>query len=93
MKEISRIQHTPWASTSWVAFVLDLTHVAGAAATARHAVTIAVTIAVTRQGLAQELRRSAAEELLALTPDPDLLGVMVQRRHLEHIWQLCVPPE
>ncbi len=45
------------------------------------------------QGLAQELRRSAAEELLALTPDPDLLGVMVQQQHLEHIWQLCVPPE
>jgi hypothetical protein len=45
------------------------------------------------QGLAQELRRSAAEELLALAPDPHLLAVMAQQQHLDAIWQLCVPPE
>lgn len=45
------------------------------------------------QGLAQELRRSAAEELLALSPEPHLLEVMLQHKHLHDIWQLCVPPE
>lgn len=45
------------------------------------------------QGLAQELRRSAAEELLALAPDPHLLAVMAQQAHLDAVWQLCVPPE
>ncbi|WIA33762.1 hypothetical protein OEZ86_006876 [Tetradesmus obliquus] len=43
------------------------------------------------QGLALELRRSAAEELLALSPEPQLLGVMVEPQHLEAVWGLCVP--
>lgn len=44
------------------------------------------------QGLAQELRRSAAEELLALCPEPQLLAVMVQQQHLEAVWRLCLVP-
>jgi hypothetical protein len=44
------------------------------------------------QGLAQELRRSAAEELLALSPDAGLLTVMASPQHLQHIWDLCLPP-
>lgn len=43
------------------------------------------------QGLALELRRSAAEELLALSPEPQLLSVMVESQHLEAVWGLCVP--
>lgn len=43
------------------------------------------------QGLAQELRRAAADEMLALSPVPQLLEVMVQNETLEKIWQLCVP--
>lgn len=43
------------------------------------------------EGVAQELRRAAADELLALSPVPQLLGLMVEDRYLEQIWQLCVP--
>jgi hypothetical protein len=43
------------------------------------------------QGLALELRRSAAEELLALSPEPQLLGVMVEPQSLEVVWGLCLP--
>jgi hypothetical protein len=44
------------------------------------------------QGLAQELRRSAAEELLLLCTEPRLRGVMAQTPHLEAVWALCVAP-
>jgi hypothetical protein len=43
------------------------------------------------QGLALELRRSAAEELLALSPEPQLLSVMAEPQNLEAVWGLCVP--
>lgn len=43
------------------------------------------------QGLAQELRRSAAEELLALSPEPRLLRVMAEPQNLEAVWKLCAP--
>lgn len=43
------------------------------------------------QGLPQELRRSAAEELAGLTAAPHLLAAMEQQQQLEALWALCVP--
>jgi hypothetical protein len=38
-----------------------------------------------------ELRRSAAEQLLALAAAPALLGVLAEPRQLEALWLLAAP--
>jgi len=48
---------------------------------------------LSNRGLAQELRRSAADELLVLAADPVLCVVMEQQQHLEALWTLCLPTE
>lgn len=41
--------------------------------------------------LVPELRRSAAEQLLALAASPTLLGVLANERQLEALWSLASP--
>eukprot|EP00775_Hariotina_reticulata_P004393 gene4393-4646_t len=51
----------------------------------------AAVVSILLQGLPQELRRSAAEELVGLTTLHTLASAMSSNQHLDALWRLCLP--